>query len=285
MQKTTVIPPDLASVAYSPPPVQQPGDLLFRRNLSEEAPMSALGEYEIKRWTMRRKRTLVLEGIQGGTTVAEACRRFDIPPSEIERLVDDGKRGADNGLRAKPQGVREHYGRQLNDLQRACGEAIQELRARKSGRPCWVRMRSDGHDPAGAAGRWARSLDDGVVPLIRVGTAQRLLPAGQGTDEGQAGAGQEQVQSARGLPTRGLAGTQASCGQVPANPGFTVCGDCTGLALGDRPLLGLRRPGRLAHLRPGNRLPYRTASSSTTNGAVPGAGRKEPLVEAHDLAA
>lgn len=55
--------------------------------------MSIVMEEEIKRWTARSKSALVLEIIQGQTTVAEASQQFDIPPSEIESWVDDGKRG------------------------------------------------------------------------------------------------------------------------------------------------------------------------------------------------
>jgi len=93
--------------------------------------MSAVMEEEIKRWTARRKAALVLEIIQGKTTVAEASRSFDLPPSEIEEWVDEGKRGMENALRTKPLEVREEYERQLKELQEAYGEAMQELRARK----------------------------------------------------------------------------------------------------------------------------------------------------------
>jgi transposase-like protein len=86
---------------------------------------------EIKRWTARRKTALVLEIIQGKTTVAEASRTFDLTPSEIEGWVEDGKRGMENALRTKPLEVREQYERQLKDLQEAYGEAMLELRARK----------------------------------------------------------------------------------------------------------------------------------------------------------
>ena len=48
-----------------------------------------MGE-EIKRWTARRKSALVLDIIQGKTTVSEASRQFDLPPSEIEGWVDEG---------------------------------------------------------------------------------------------------------------------------------------------------------------------------------------------------
>ena len=93
--------------------------------------MSAVMDEEIKRWTARRKSALVLEIIQGKTTVAEASRAFDITPSEIEAWVEDGKRGLENALRAKPEDVREQYERQPKELQEAYGEAMLELRARK----------------------------------------------------------------------------------------------------------------------------------------------------------
>ncbi len=41
-------------------------------------------EEEIKRWTAKRKSALVIEILQGKTTVSEASRAFDLPPSEIE---------------------------------------------------------------------------------------------------------------------------------------------------------------------------------------------------------
>jgi transposase-like protein len=93
--------------------------------------MSAVMEEDIKRWTARRKAALVLEIIQGKTTVAEASRSFDLPPSEIEEWVDEGKRGMENALRTRPLEIREEYERQLKELQEAYGEAMLELRARK----------------------------------------------------------------------------------------------------------------------------------------------------------
>ena len=93
--------------------------------------MSAVMEEDIKRWTARRKAALVLEIIQGKTTVAEASRSFDLPPSEIEEWVEEGKRGMENALRTKPLEIREEYERQLKELQEAYGEAMLELRARK----------------------------------------------------------------------------------------------------------------------------------------------------------
>ncbi|QNN55722.1 DUF1153 domain-containing protein [Diaphorobacter ruginosibacter] len=93
--------------------------------------MSTLMEDDIKRWTAKRKTTLVLDIIQGKTTVSEASRAYDLNPSEVEQWVDEGKRGMENALRSKPLEIKEQYERQLSDLQQAYGEAMLELRARK----------------------------------------------------------------------------------------------------------------------------------------------------------
>lgn len=93
--------------------------------------MGTLLDDEIKRWTARPKSALVLDIIQGKATVAEAIRAYDLPPSEIETWIEDGKRGMENALRSNPQDVREQYEKQLKDLQEAYGEAMLELRARK----------------------------------------------------------------------------------------------------------------------------------------------------------
>ena len=84
-------------------------------------------EKEVKRWTAKHKSALVLEIIEGKTTVAESRCAYDLSPSEVE----EGKRGMENALRAKPEDVREQYERQLRDLQQAYGEAMLELRTRK----------------------------------------------------------------------------------------------------------------------------------------------------------
>ncbi len=64
--------------------------------------MSTPMEDDIKRWTAKRKAALVLDIIQGKTTVSEASRAYDLNPSEVEQWVDEGKRGMENALRSKP---------------------------------------------------------------------------------------------------------------------------------------------------------------------------------------
>ena len=60
-------------------------------------------------WSAKRKSALVLELIQGKTTVAEASRQFDLTPSALESWVEQAKAGMENALRAKPQDVRQQY--------------------------------------------------------------------------------------------------------------------------------------------------------------------------------
>ena len=93
--------------------------------------MSSQMNEENKRWGAKRKSALVLEIIQGKTTVAEASRQFDSTPSELEGWVEQAKAGMENALRAKPQDVRQQYKKQISQLQAAYGEAMLELRARK----------------------------------------------------------------------------------------------------------------------------------------------------------
>ena len=92
--------------------------------------MSMAMEDEIKRWTAKRKSALVMDILQGKTTVAEASRAYDLPPSEIETWIDEARRGMKNALRANPLDIREQYEKQIKQLQEAYGEAMLELRAR-----------------------------------------------------------------------------------------------------------------------------------------------------------
>ncbi len=56
--------------------------------------MSLKIDEDIKRWTAKRKNALVVDILQGKTTVAEASRAYNLSPSEIEKWVDDAKRSS-----------------------------------------------------------------------------------------------------------------------------------------------------------------------------------------------
>ncbi len=51
--------------------------------------MSLKMDEDIKRWTAKRKSALVIDIIQGKTTVAEASRAYDLSPSCQRRLKTD----------------------------------------------------------------------------------------------------------------------------------------------------------------------------------------------------
>jgi transposase-like protein len=93
--------------------------------------MSVTMEEEFKRWTAKRKTKLVLDVLQGRTTVAEASRAYDLAPSEIEEWVEDGRKGMENALRAKPLDIKEQYEKQIRELQEAYGEAMLQMRVLK----------------------------------------------------------------------------------------------------------------------------------------------------------
>jgi len=93
--------------------------------------MSVTMEEEFKRWTAKRKTQLVLDILQGRMTVAEASRAYDLAPSEIEEWVEDGRKGMENALRAKPLDIKEQYEKQIRELQEAYGEAMLQMRVLK----------------------------------------------------------------------------------------------------------------------------------------------------------
>lgn len=62
--------------------------------------MSTRIEEDSVQRTDNRKSALVLDTIQDKTTVAEASRADDLPPSEVEGWVENGQRGMENTLRA-----------------------------------------------------------------------------------------------------------------------------------------------------------------------------------------
>ena len=90
-----------------------------------------MNEPDIKRWTAKRKATLVKELIRGQTTISEAARLYDLLPSEIEKWVEDAEAAMENALRANPRDVTELYEKKIEELQSAYGEAMLELKARK----------------------------------------------------------------------------------------------------------------------------------------------------------
>ncbi|MGK0545059.1 transposase [Halomonas cupida] len=80
-------------------------------------------ENPIKRWTVKRKASVVMDIFKGKTTVAEVARQYDLTVSEIEGRVDEAQRSMENGFRARPKDVRKQYESELRETKEALGEA------------------------------------------------------------------------------------------------------------------------------------------------------------------
>ena len=63
----------------------------------------------VKRWTAKRKSSLVIQILKGETTISEASRQYDLTPSELQCWVNDAEKGMENALRSKPKDIREQY--------------------------------------------------------------------------------------------------------------------------------------------------------------------------------
>lgn len=87
--------------------------------------MSGPLEDVVKRWTAKRKSALVIEIIQGKTTVAEASRSYDLSLSEIEGWVDDARRA----WKMRCERTRSMFGRNTRSSSGIC--------RRPMARPCW----------------------------------------------------------------------------------------------------------------------------------------------------
>lgn len=79
---------------------------------------------ENRRWTAKRKASLVLDIIRGTTTAAQAARTYDLTIAEIEDWVSDAMTGIENQLRAKPKDVAQQYESEIRDLRAKVGELV-----------------------------------------------------------------------------------------------------------------------------------------------------------------
>jgi hypothetical protein len=57
--------------------------------------MSTMMDEEIRRRTTRRESALILEIVQGRTTLAQKARKFELTPAEIDEWTDRGNQDFD----------------------------------------------------------------------------------------------------------------------------------------------------------------------------------------------
>lgn len=110
--------------------------VIFEGNTDEHA-----DGRERKRWTAKCKAAMVMEIIQGKTTVADASRSFDLPHSEIDEWVHEAKKGIDNALRSKPLDIKELHKGDLLICRRRIWLSDVRVSFLKGGLPSWQRVR------------------------------------------------------------------------------------------------------------------------------------------------
>ena len=84
------------------------------------------GSDEVKRWTARRKATVVLDIIKGKTTAAETARSHDLTVAEVESWREDFLSQGTEALRAKPRDVEAQHLAEKKELLAKIGELTME---------------------------------------------------------------------------------------------------------------------------------------------------------------
>ena len=82
-----------------------------------------------KRWTAKRKKELVLEILQGRTTVSAAARKFDLKPSQVEQWVDDASKAMEKALTGRPKDDKAEHEAEVKDLRAKVGELVLKVDA------------------------------------------------------------------------------------------------------------------------------------------------------------
>ena len=80
----------------------------------------------IKRWTAKRRVALILELLRGGTTAAQAARKYSLTIAEIEGWKEAFLSGAENALRSRPRDEEAMKEAQIKKLKQKVGELVME---------------------------------------------------------------------------------------------------------------------------------------------------------------
>ena len=81
---------------------------------------------EVKRWTARRKATVVMDIIKGKTTTAEVARSHDLTVAEVEKWQEDFVKQGTDALRANPKDVEARHQAEKKELLAKIGELTME---------------------------------------------------------------------------------------------------------------------------------------------------------------
>ncbi len=81
---------------------------------------------EIKRWTARRKATVVMDIIKGRTTSTEVARSHDLTVGEVEQWMDDFVSTGTEALRSHPRDAEARHKAKEKELLAKIGELTME---------------------------------------------------------------------------------------------------------------------------------------------------------------
>lgn len=79
---------------------------------------------ENRRWTAKRKASLVLDILRGNTTAAQAARAYALTVAEIEDWMADAMAGMENQLKARPKDIAQQYEAEVKELRAKVGELV-----------------------------------------------------------------------------------------------------------------------------------------------------------------
>lgn len=148
--------------------------------------MSKVMEEEFKRWTAKRKAALVMEIIQGKTTVAEASRSFGLI-SRLQRSKN-GSMKVVKGWRTPCVPSPWMFASSTNGNSRSCRKPKEKpcwsCAPEKNWRPCWARKTSNRDHPPGTQTRRFRCGCQQDLCVVWDCQAQCLLQAGEGGAQG-----------------------------------------------------------------------------------------------------
>ena len=100
----------------------------------------------LKRWTAKRRASLVVEILRGDLSVAEAARRHGLTVAEVEAWRERFLAGAENALRSRPLGDDAQKEQEIKRLKQKVGELVMELDVVKEaikGHPSLRQMRDE----------------------------------------------------------------------------------------------------------------------------------------------
>ncbi|ADV47284.1 transposase [Nitratifractor salsuginis] len=81
---------------------------------------------EIKRFTARKKASIVMDIFQGKTSIAEVSRKYDLTPATIEEWMEEARLGMENQLRARPKDIAAQYEEKIKEMKAVIGELTLE---------------------------------------------------------------------------------------------------------------------------------------------------------------